>query len=125
MERGERLLSSLKCSYVVSDQTDNLELLMHSLPLELVSFIQSLRPLMRTEVFDSFSYLICGILIGEAKYGTVRAKCLCASRLPSSTALGSVLPPQVIASTVHGGSRSTRFGSDLPSRIAKAALLDR
>ena len=46
---------------------------MDSLPSELVAFISALRPLMRSEVFDSFSYLLCGILIGEAKYGTVRS----------------------------------------------------
>lgn len=46
---------------------------MDSLPLELVSFIHSLRPLMRVEVFDSFCFLLMGLLIGEAKHGTVRA----------------------------------------------------
>jgi hypothetical protein len=45
----------------------------HSLPAELVSFISQLRPLMRAEVFDSFSFLLMGILVGEAKHGTVRA----------------------------------------------------
>jgi Transposase DDE domain len=44
-----------------------------SLPAELVSFISQLRPLMRAEVFDSFSFLLMGILVGEAKHGTVRA----------------------------------------------------
>jgi hypothetical protein len=46
---------------------------MESLPLELVSFIQQMRPLFRIEVFESFCYLLTGILIGEAKGGTVRA----------------------------------------------------
>jgi hypothetical protein len=27
---------------------------------------------MRAEVFESFTYLLCGLLIGEAKQGTVR-----------------------------------------------------
>jgi len=44
-----------------------------SLPAELVSFISHLRPLMRAEVFDSFSFLLMGLLVGEAKHGTVRA----------------------------------------------------
>jgi hypothetical protein len=44
-----------------------------SLPSELFSFISQLRPLMRAEVFESFSFLLMGILVGEAKYGTVRA----------------------------------------------------
>lgn len=46
---------------------------MDSLPPELISFIQALRPLMRAEVFDSFSFLLAGLLVGEAKHGTVRA----------------------------------------------------
>jgi hypothetical protein len=46
---------------------------MESLPAELVSCIELFRPLFRAEVFASFGYLMMGILIGEAKYGTVRA----------------------------------------------------
>jgi len=46
---------------------------MDSLPSELISFLQALRPLMRVEVFDSFCFLLTGLLVGEAKHGTVRA----------------------------------------------------
>src|SRR5215510_12447050 len=46
---------------------------MESLPPAIVDFIHLLRPLFRAEVFTSFSYLMLGILIGEAKYGTARA----------------------------------------------------
>ncbi len=46
---------------------------MDSLPSELISFIHSLRPLFRAEVFDSFCFLLMGLLVGEAKQGTVRA----------------------------------------------------
>ena len=46
---------------------------MDSLPSELLTFIQHLRPLFRTEVFDSFCFLLTGLLVGEAKHGTVRA----------------------------------------------------
>jgi hypothetical protein len=46
---------------------------MDSLPSELFSFIHNLRPLMRVEVFDSFCFLLTGLLVGEAKYGTVRS----------------------------------------------------
>ena len=46
---------------------------MDSLPPVLLDFISAFRPLMRAEVFDSFTYLLCGLLIGEAKHGTVRA----------------------------------------------------
>jgi hypothetical protein len=46
---------------------------MESLPPALLDCISAFRPLMRAEVFDSFTYLLCGLLIGEAKHGTVRA----------------------------------------------------
>jgi hypothetical protein len=46
---------------------------MESLPSEVISFIQQLRPLMRAEVFASFCFLLMGVLEGVAKYGTVRA----------------------------------------------------
>ena len=46
---------------------------MESVPSAIVDFIQLWRPLFRAEVFTSFSYLMLGILIGEAKYGTARA----------------------------------------------------
>jgi hypothetical protein len=46
---------------------------MESLPPELISFIQQVRPLFRAEVFDSFCYLMMGLLIGDAKQGTVRS----------------------------------------------------
>jgi hypothetical protein len=46
---------------------------MESLPSELLNFIHSLRPLFRAEVFDSFCFLLMGLLVGEAKHGTVRA----------------------------------------------------
>ena len=43
---------------------------MESLPPALLDFISMFRPLLRAEVFDSFTYLLCGLLIGEAKHGT-------------------------------------------------------
>ena len=46
---------------------------MDSLPLVLTTILQTFRPLMRAEVFTSFCYLLTGLLIGEAKAGTVRA----------------------------------------------------
>src|SRR5256885_16766954 len=46
---------------------------MESLPPALLDFISMFRPLLRAEVFESFTYLLCGLLIGEAKHGTVRA----------------------------------------------------
>ena len=46
---------------------------MNSLPLAVSTILSAFQPLMRAEVFASFGYLLTGILIGEAKAGTVRA----------------------------------------------------
>lgn len=46
---------------------------MNILPSPIIKFIENFRPLMRSEVFETFSLLISGLLIGEAKYGTVRS----------------------------------------------------
>src|SRR5262245_3960070 len=46
---------------------------MESLPPEVARFILEFRFLFRAEVFASFIFLIYGILLGEAKYGTVRS----------------------------------------------------
>lgn len=46
---------------------------MESLPLPLTTILPTFQPLMRAEVFSSFSYLLTGVLIGEAKAGTARA----------------------------------------------------
>src|SRR5499427_9563849 len=47
---------------------------MESLPSAIVDFIQLLRSLFRADVFTSFSSLMLGLLIGEATYGTARAR---------------------------------------------------
>jgi len=46
---------------------------MESLPSEIIHFIHQFRPLFRAEVFETFCLLLTGLLIGEAKFGTVRA----------------------------------------------------
>jgi hypothetical protein len=46
---------------------------MDSLPLAITTILHAFEPLMRAEVFRSFCYLLTGLLIGEAKAGTVRA----------------------------------------------------
>jgi Transposase DDE domain len=46
---------------------------MKILPSQIQSFIILFTPLMRVEVFETFSLLVTGILIGEAKHGTVRS----------------------------------------------------
>ena len=46
---------------------------MQSLPPEVIAFLDQLRPLFRAEVFVSVGYLLTGILVGEAKFGTIRS----------------------------------------------------
>ena len=46
---------------------------MDSLPFVLTTILHAFQPLMRVEVFESFGYLLTGLLIGEAKAGTARA----------------------------------------------------
>lgn len=43
------------------------------LPSEILQFLENFRPLMRAEVFETFGLLIAGLLVGEAKHGTVRS----------------------------------------------------
>jgi DDE family transposase len=52
---------------------------MDSLPSELIHFIQHFRPLFRAEVFDTFALLLTGLLIGDAKAGTVRSSVFAAA----------------------------------------------
>jgi hypothetical protein len=52
---------------------------MDILPSQLVAFITMFRPLLRAEVFDTFSLLLTGLLIGEAKFGAVRASVFAAA----------------------------------------------
>lgn len=46
---------------------------MNILPSEIIQLLENFRPLMRVEVFETFTLLITGLLVGEAKHGTVRA----------------------------------------------------
>lgn len=46
---------------------------MHILPSEIIQWLENFRPLMRLEVFETFTLLITGLLVGEAKHGTARA----------------------------------------------------
>jgi hypothetical protein len=52
---------------------------MESLPSEIINFIQHFRPLFRAEVFETFCLLLTGLLIGEAKEGTVRSSVFAAA----------------------------------------------
>lgn len=46
---------------------------MEILPSQLIQCIELFRPLLRVEVFETFALLLTGLLVGEAKHGTVRS----------------------------------------------------
>jgi Transposase DDE domain len=46
---------------------------MNILPSVIILLLENFRPLMRAEVFETFTLLITGLLVGEAKHGTVRS----------------------------------------------------
>src|SRR5688572_11535280 len=46
---------------------------MNILPSVIIQLLENFRPLMRVEVFETFILLITGLLVGEAKHGTVRS----------------------------------------------------
>ncbi len=50
-----------------------MEVTLDILPASLTSCIEIFRPLLRVEVFETFYLLLIGLLIGQAKYGTVRS----------------------------------------------------
>jgi hypothetical protein len=45
---------------------------MNILPPEFIRLLEIFRPLLRAEVFETFKLLLTGLLVGEAKHGTVR-----------------------------------------------------
>lgn len=46
---------------------------MNILPSEITQLLEYFRPLMRVEAFETFTLHITGLLVGEAKRGTVRS----------------------------------------------------
>jgi Transposase DDE domain len=94
---------------------------MESLPPALLDFISMFRPLLRTEVFDSFTYLLCGLLIGEAKHGTVRASVFAPApyqpqRL-SDLFCCHKLSRQALMAQLTQGVLTTLYGGGLPTRL--------
>ncbi|MCA1628456.1 MAG: hypothetical protein LC742_10905 [Acidobacteria bacterium] len=94
---------------------------MESLPLELVSFLAQFRPLLRAEVFDTFAYLLCGLLIGEAKHGTVRSSVFAPAdyqpqRL-SDLFCHHKLSRQALMAQLTQGVLSLLYPAGLPSRL--------
>lgn len=52
---------------------------MNILPSEIIQLLENFRPLMRVEVFETFTLLVTGLLVGEAKHGTVRSSVFAAA----------------------------------------------
>jgi hypothetical protein len=67
------LLTSLSQPFHKGIESNEKELLMEILPNALIECLEAFRPLLRREVFLTFTYLMTGLLAGEAKYGAVRA----------------------------------------------------
>jgi hypothetical protein len=94
---------------------------MESLPPALLDFISMFRPLLRTEVFDSFTYLLCGLLIGEAKHGTVRASVFAPAHYQpqrlSDLFCCHKLSRQALMAQLTQGVLTTLYGDGLPTRL--------
>ena len=94
---------------------------MDSLPPALLDFISMFRPLVRAEVFESFTYLLCGLLIGEAKHGTVRASVFAApdyqpQRL-SDLFRCHKLSRQALMAQLTQGVLTTLYAGGVPARL--------
>src|ERR687891_646148 len=94
---------------------------MDSLPPVPLDFISVFRPLMRAEVFDSFTYLLCGLLIGEAKHGTVRASVFAPPEYQpqrlSDLFCCHKLSRQALMAQLTQGVLTTLYGGGLPARL--------
>src|SRR5918992_959939 len=94
---------------------------MESLPPALLDFISMFRPLLRAEVFDSFTYLLCGLLIGEAKHGTVRASVFAPPEYQpqrlSDLFRCHKLSRQALMAQLTQGVLTTLYGGGLPARL--------
>jgi len=94
---------------------------MESLPPALLDFISMFRPLLRTEVFDSFTYLLCGLLICEAKHGTVRASVFAPAHYQpqrlSDLFCCHTLSRQALMAQLTHGALTTLYGGGLPTRL--------
>src|SRR5215510_4601418 len=91
---------------------------MNILPSVLLQWLENFRPLMRLEVFETFTLLITGLLVGEAKHGTVRASVFAPAdyqpaRISDFFTTHRVSPQKLMAKLTELVLRSC-YGSDLP-----------
>ena len=94
---------------------------MDILPSALENCIASFRPLLRAEVFATFYYLIVSLLIGEAKFGTVRASVFAPadyqpSRISDFFTRHRVSPQELMAELTALVLRLL-YGRELPERL--------
>jgi hypothetical protein len=94
---------------------------MNSLPSALTQSLQAFRSLMRAEVFESFCSLLTGLLIGEAKDGTVRASVFApAAYWPqrlSDLFCRHKLSAQALMAKLAAVALAQLYGHELPERL--------
>lgn len=94
---------------------------MEILPNAIVECLATFRPLLRYEVFLTFTYLMTGLLAGEAKYGAVRASVFApADYQPARTSdfftTHRVSPQRLMAALVQLALRLV-YGAKLPRHL--------
>ena len=98
---------------------------MNILPSEIIRLLENFRPLMRLEVFETFTLLITGLLVGEAKHGMVRASVFAAGRLSTCANLGFLYDASSLSTETDGEVDRTCLAFVLRQRLARSNVLDR
>src|SRR5215510_16021312 len=91
------------------------------LPSVILQLLENFRPLMRVEVFETFTLLLTGLLIGEAKHGTVRSSVFAPvdyqpARISDFFTTHRVSPQGLMAKLTELVLRS-RYSGKLPERL--------
>lgn len=94
---------------------------MNILPSEIILFLENFRPLMRVEVFETFTLLMTGLLVGEARHGTVRSSVFASpdyqpARISDFFTTHRVSPQKLMARLTEVVLRSC-CGDELPARM--------
>jgi hypothetical protein len=94
---------------------------MNILPSVIIHLLENFRPLMRVEVFETFTLLLTGLLVGEAKHGTVRSSVFAPAdyqpaRISDFFTTHRVSPQKLMAKLTDLVLR-LRYGGTLPERL--------
>ena len=94
---------------------------MNILPSVIIQLLENFRPLMRVEVFETFTLLLTGLLVGEAKHGTVRSSVFAPAdyqpaRISDFFTTHRVSPQKLMAKLTELVLR-LRHGGALPERL--------